>query len=150
MRLKTFQLVCVRSKPDGINKKVLAKFSISLGRLPSHNFSSRYRTTCFSKARLKGIGENSQIAQSGRSSLSSCAACFAAEYRANFRIELAGPHPQGAREFKSSPLRHPVSRFSDISENRSKSARVRYSLANGLVTDLDVTISRAEEIERLD
>ena len=32
---------------------------------------------------------------------------------------------EGSRRFKSAPLHHPVSKFSDISENRSKSARVR-------------------------
>ena len=33
--------------------------------------------------------------------------------------------PKESRRFESTPLHHPVPRFSEISENRSKSARVR-------------------------
>ncbi len=57
--------------------------------------------------------------------LSSTAAFFFSKYLAKLANNFAMRRRSEGREFKSIPLHHPIPRFSDISENRSKSARVR-------------------------
>src|SRR5260370_18927243 len=61
----------------------------------------------------------------GDDALCRSAALINSEYAARFADNFAMERRSGGREFKSLRLHHPVSRLSDIAENRSKSARVR-------------------------
>jgi hypothetical protein len=78
---------------------------------------------------LPGCGCNGSEKHSRRTrgddALSSTAALIKTEYLAKSASNSAMNRRSGGREFKSTLLHHPVSRFSDIAENRSKSAPVR-------------------------
>jgi len=61
----------------------------------------------------------------GDNALSSSAALIFCKLVANSADNFAMKGRRRGRQFKSTLLHHPVSRFSEIPENRSKSARAR-------------------------
>jgi hypothetical protein len=71
------------------------------------------------------LGEKHSRRTRGDNALSSSAALIFFKLVANSADNFAMKRRSGGRQFKSTLLHHPISRFSDISENRSKTTRVR-------------------------
>jgi hypothetical protein len=71
------------------------------------------------------LGEKHSRRMRGDDALSSMAALIFRKSVAKFADNFSMKRRSGGRQFKSTLLHHPVYRYSDISENRSKFARVR-------------------------